>query len=95
MPNIKAISDLRNYASVLSEVHENEPVYLTRNGRGAYAIVDIRDQEEYERIKAYAWLMTELEKGRKSIHEGKTVSHQEIIDFFREKYGDGETDPIK
>lgn len=30
MPNIKPVSDLRNYASVLMEVHENEPVYLTK-----------------------------------------------------------------
>ena len=31
MPNIKPVSDLRNYAGVLSEVRENEPVYLTKN----------------------------------------------------------------
>ena len=41
MPNIKPISDLRNYTEVLKEVRENQPVYLTRNSRGAYAIVDI------------------------------------------------------
>ena len=41
MPNIKPVSDLRNYAEVLSEVRENAPVYLTKNGRGCYAIVDM------------------------------------------------------
>lgn len=53
MPNIKPVSDLRNYASVLMEVHENEPVYLTKNGRGAYAIVDIAEQENYEKQKLH------------------------------------------
>ena len=30
MPNIKPISDLRNYTEVLNEVNEGNPVYLTR-----------------------------------------------------------------
>ena len=40
MPNIKPISDLRNYTVVLKEVGVNQPVYLTRNGRGEYAEVE-------------------------------------------------------
>lgn len=52
MPNIKPVSDLRNYAEVLSEVRENEPVYLTKNGRGCYAIVDMDYINEYESLKA-------------------------------------------
>ncbi len=32
MPNIKPISDLRNYTEVLKEVAEGSPVYLTKNG---------------------------------------------------------------
>ena len=43
MPNIRPVSDLRNYASVLLEVREDEPVYLTKNGRGTYAIVYIAE----------------------------------------------------
>ena len=46
IPNIKPISDLRNYTEVLKEVSTNQPVYLTRNGRGAYAMnymVEIRE----------------------------------------------------
>lgn len=41
MPNIVPISDLRNYSSVLQDVAVGSPVYLTKNGRGCYAIVDI------------------------------------------------------
>ena len=32
MPNIKPISDLRNYTAVISEVAYGKRVYLTRNG---------------------------------------------------------------
>ena len=45
MPKIVPISDLRNYPSVLQKVSVGSPVYLTKNGRGAYAISDIADLE--------------------------------------------------
>ena len=47
MPNIKPISDLRNYTEVLQDVAAGAPVFLTKNGRGRYAIVDIQDFEKY------------------------------------------------
>ena len=34
MPNIKPISDLRNYTEVLRDVAVGAPVFLTKNGRG-------------------------------------------------------------
>lgn len=61
MPNIKPISDLRNYSEVLRDVSVGAPVFLTKNGRGRYAIVDMRD---YEKTLATLRLMNELEKGR-------------------------------
>ena len=66
MPNIKPISDLRNYSEVLHDVTAGSPVFLTKNGRGRYAIIDIQD---YERTQATLRLMNELEKGRKSGEE--------------------------
>ncbi|MBO6001666.1 MAG: type II toxin-antitoxin system Phd/YefM family antitoxin [Spirochaetales bacterium] len=62
MPNIKPVSDLRNYYDVLSEVHEDAPVYLTKNGRGAYAIVTMEEYEQYERLKASMELFYEIKK---------------------------------
>ena len=41
MLNIKPVSDLRNYNEVLRDVTEREPVFLTKNGRGRYALIDI------------------------------------------------------
>ena len=63
MPNIKPISDLRNYTEVLHDVAAGEPVFLTKNGRGRYALLDIRD---YERMQATIRLMNDLVKGRRS-----------------------------
>ncbi len=63
MPNIKPISDLRNYTEVLHDVAVGAPVFLTKNGRGRYAIVDIHD---YEKAQATLRLMNELAKGRQS-----------------------------
>ena len=57
MPNIKPISDLRNYNEVLRDVTAGEPVFLTKNGRGRYAVVDI---QEYEKSQAMVKLLTEL-----------------------------------
>ena len=54
MPNIKPISDLRNYTEVLHDVAVGAPVFLTKNGRGRYAIVDMQD---YERTQATLRLM--------------------------------------
>lgn len=61
MPNIKPISDLRNYTEVLRDVEAGSPVFLTKNGRGKYAILDMHD---YEKTQATIRLMNEIAKGR-------------------------------
>ncbi len=66
MPNIKPVSDLRNYAEVLREIAIGEPVFLTKNGRGKYVVVDI---EEYEQTRATIKLLSELSLGEKSGEE--------------------------
>ena len=59
--NIKPISDLRNYPLVLSSVEKDSPVYLTKNGRGAYVILDISQYEELEhKAKEYDCIKIEL-----------------------------------
>ena len=61
MPNIKPVSDLRNYTEVLKDIEIGSPVFLTKNGRGCYAILDMAD---YEKTQASIKLISELEKGR-------------------------------
>lgn len=80
MPNIKPISDLRNYTEVLHDVAEGAPVFLTKNGRGRYAIVDIHD---YEKTQATLRLMNELAKGRKSGEKEGCLSPEEVRAHFR------------
>ena len=62
MPSIKPVSDLRNYNEVLQGIEIGRPVFLTKNERGLYAILDIR---EYEKTQATIKLMEELQKVKK------------------------------
>lgn len=80
MPNIKPISDLRNYSEVLRDVAVGAPVFLTKNGRGRYAIVDMHD---YEKTQAALRLMNELAKGRKSGEEKGWLTPEEVRAHFR------------
>lgn len=75
MPNIKPVSDLRNYTEVLNEVNEGNPVYLTRNGRGEYAIVKI---SELEKLKATIRLLANMEEGEKSAREKGWLSADDV-----------------
>lgn len=75
MPNIKPVSDLRNYNEVLRDITEDEPVFLTKNGRGRYVLVDMK---EYERTKATIKLLSELSKGQKSGQESGWISIEEL-----------------
>lgn len=75
MPNIKPISDLRNYSEVLNEVTEESPVYLTRNGRGEYAIIKLK---ELDKLKATIRLLANLEEGEKSAREKGWLSANDV-----------------
>ena len=49
MPNIKPISDLRNYATVLETVQVGKPLYLTKNGRGCYTVMSRKSREKKQK----------------------------------------------
>lgn len=67
MPNIKPVSDLRNYNEVLRDIAVGEPVFLTKNGRGKFAILDI---EEYEKNQATIKLLSKLMEAEKAVKNG-------------------------
>ena len=75
MPSIKPVSDLRNYNEVLRDVEDGEPVFLTKNGRGRYVILDI---DEFEKIKAELKLMSELEKGEQSARAKVWIKSEDV-----------------
>ena len=78
MPNIKPISDLRNYTTVLNEVTYGNRVYLTRNGHGQCAIIDMKELDELDKQKALYELMLKLNNAEKSILEKGTISADEL-----------------
>ena len=78
MPTITPISDLRNYGNVLEKVEIGSPVYLTRNGRGAYSIRDMADEENFQKAEAMIQLMCELNAGLRSADEEGWVSEEEL-----------------
>lgn len=73
MPNIKPISDLRNYIEVLKEVDTSSRVYLTRNGHGEYGILTMAEIDELDRLKAAYTLASNLQKAEnRAASEGWT-----------------------
>ena len=79
MPNIMPVSDLRNYSEVLKAISSGSPVYLTKNGRGRYVILEM---EDYEKKEAVIKLMAELEKGRISGEKEGWHSLKEVREEF-------------
>ena len=67
MPNIKPVSDLRNYNDVLKDVSAGQPVFLTKNGRGRYVMVDIA---EYEKTQATIKLLSKLTEAESAVKDG-------------------------
>lgn len=80
MSNIKPISDLHNYSEVLNDVAVDAPVFLTQNGRGRYAILDIQD---YEKTTAMQTLLRELTRGQKSGDEKGWLTAAEVRAHFQ------------
>lgn len=80
MPNIKPVSDLRNYGEVLRDVAVGQPVFLTKNGHGRYAVLDMEEYREYEKLKAMNWLMSELDKGRLSGEQDGWLPAEAVFD---------------
>lgn len=85
MHNIVPVSDLRNYSSVLEDVAPGEPVFLTRNGHGAYVIIDIADQEEYDQTKAALQFMTEMNKGMIAGEERGWLTAEQVRAKLKER----------
>ena len=68
MANILPVSDLRNYNEVLKNCRKGEPVFLTKNGRGRFVVLDI---EEYEREQAEKKLLVKLQEAEEAVKDGK------------------------
>ena len=63
MPNIRPISDLRNYSALIDEVSYGNRVYLPRNGHGQCALIDIEELDELDQYKFRYQAMSHKENG--------------------------------
>lgn len=64
MPNILPVSDLRNYSEVLKNCQVGEPVFLTKNGREKFVVLDI---EDYERDRMEKKLLAKLQEAEEAV----------------------------
>ena len=78
MPNIKPISDLRNYTDVLKQVDVSKRVYLTRNGHGEYGILTMEEIDELDRYRAAYQLITKLKKSEERANLECWISSEEV-----------------
>jgi hypothetical protein len=78
MPNIKPISDLRNYTEVLKEVDETNRVYLTRNGHGKYGILTMEEIDELDRYRAAYTLLSKLKDAEEEAEKVGYISADDV-----------------
>jgi prevent-host-death family protein len=67
MSSILPVSDLRNYNEVLKNCQVGEPVFLTKNGRGRFVVLDI---EDYEKDRAEKKLLAKLQEAEEVVADG-------------------------
>lgn len=78
MPNIKPISDLRNYSEVLKQVDDSNRVYLTRNGHGEYAILTMSEIDELDRYRNACTLLSKLKKAEERADQEGWISADDL-----------------
>ena len=82
MPTIKSSADLRNgYNEISTFCHTyNEPVFITKNGKGDLAVMSI---ENYETLVGRFELYGLVKDGLDDISDGKTRPFSEAIADIR------------
>ena len=83
VPKIRPISDLRNKFSDISRiVHENnEPVYLTKNGRGDMVVMSL---EAYEKNLFESEIYLKLKEAEyQAATTKRRYSHEEVMTELR------------
>jgi len=78
MPCIKPISDLKNYTTIINQVSYGNRIYLTKNGHGQCALVDMKELDELDKQKALLKLMNKLNDAKVSVREEGTISAEEL-----------------
>ncbi len=85
MTLIRSISDLRNRAMEISELchTENQPVFITRNGKGDMVVMS---QAHYERIQSLIELYQKLGEAEILDASGESgISHKMLMKQLKDK----------
>lgn len=84
MPTIKSSAELRNdYNGISNFCHTyNEPVFITKNGKGDLAVMSI---EAYEQLTARFELYDMLKEGIEDVKNGETRPFAEAIADIRSR----------
>ena len=69
---------MKNYTNIVNQVTYGNRVYLTKNGHGICALIDIQELDELDKQKALLKLMTKLSEAEDSIKEEGTVLADEL-----------------
>ena len=83
IPDIRPISDLRNkFKDISKKVHEtNEPVYLTKNGRGDMVVMSL---EAYEQNLFESEIYLKLKEAEyQAASTKKRYTHNEVMTQLR------------
>lgn len=78
MPNIRPVSDLKNYKDVLKDIGVGKPAFLTKDGRGQFAIVDIN---EYEKDQTTIKVLAKLLEAEKAIAGERWLTEDQMKDL--------------
>ena len=84
MPNIRSSADLRNnYNDISSYCHAyNEPVFITKNGKGDLAVMSM---ETYEELTSRFELYSQIKEGMDDIATGNTRPFSEAMADIRSR----------
>ncbi len=82
MPTIRSSTDLRNHYNEISAFcrETNEPVYVTKNGRGDMVTMSI---EHYEQLTGRFELYGLLQEGLDDVKAGRTLPLDEAMKEIR------------
>ncbi|MDR1015037.1 MAG: prevent-host-death protein [Coriobacteriales bacterium] len=81
MPTIDKVSSLRNYQAVLGKVRPGNPVFLTKNGAGRYAILDTAEYDFLYKA-AFDKLFKQLDSARTQADRDGWVSEEALREHF-------------
>ena len=84
MPNIRSSAYLRNsYNDISTYCHSyNEPVFITKNGKGDLAVMSM---ETYEELTGRIELYSKLQEGLADIEAGNTRPFGDVMADLRKR----------